>query len=248
LSDISTSYNSPLGRLLRLPLKLIPPNAQVRIVQGPLRGKYWIHKSSSAGCWLGTAEAKKLQIFAHTITRGSVVFDLGANVGLYSLLAGTLVGPEGKVFSFEPVPDNIRFLRKHLEINKVTNCVIWETAVGKTEGTAYFDRGPNRFAGHLSGQSEHSLGVQVIVLDNLVSSGELPPPDFIKCDIEGGEFDALSGTSGTLEKYGPTIFLATHGPEVHQQCLKLLRRLGYQLTSLDERSVEQTSELVATRK
>lgn len=181
------------------------------------------------------------------VTRGSVVFDLGANVGHYSLLASSLVGPEGKVFCFEPVLRNLAFLRKHLELNHVTNCVIWDAAVGKTEGVAAFNPESSPFTGHLADESDGALHVRVVKLDNLVASGELPPPDFIKCDIEGGEFDALSGASGILEKYGPVIFLATHAPEVHRKCCKLLTDLGYRLTSIDPCPVEETSELLAVR-
>jgi FkbM family methyltransferase len=244
--DIKTiPSNSVLGRALRLPLKLIPRSMHVRVIQGPLRGKRWITGSSNAGCWLGTTEQNKHNTFAKLVTHDSVVFDLGANVGHYSLLASILVDPNGKVFCFEPVPRNLEFLRKHLALNKMTNCTVFEAAVGKTEGVGSFDSGPNRFMGHLGKESARAFPVRVVNLDNLVASGELPPPDFIKCDIEGGEFDALSGATNILTKYAPTIFLATHGPEVHKKCIQLLTGLGYRLTSLDQQSVEQTSELLA---
>jgi hypothetical protein len=67
----------------------------------------------------------------------------------------------------------------------------------------------------------------------------------IKCDVEGGEFDALTGARGILAEYRPHVFLATHGPEVHRQCCDLLASLHYELDSLDARPIEQTSELIA---
>jgi FkbM family methyltransferase len=237
------SNESLLGKLLRLPLRLIPPNARVPIIQGPMRGMRWIAGSSVQGSY----ENRKQKAFSAATRRGDTVYDLGANVGFYSLLASILAGSEGRVFSFEPVPRNLEFLRKHVELNKLTNCSIWDVAVGSCEGTANFDLGPNCAAGHLTAGSHGALTVRTVTLDGLVSSGKLPPPDVIKCDIEGGEYDALTGAQGILDKYAPTIFLATHGAEVHRRCCTLLADLHYRLKSLDELPLEQTNELLATR-
>ncbi len=169
-------------------------------------------------------------------------------MGFYSLLASVLVGPEGGVFSFEPVPRNLRFLRRHLDLNGVTNCSVWEAAVGRCEGTASFGAGPSPSTGRLTVESQGTFSVQVLALDGLVASGRLPPPDLIKCDIEGGEYDALTGAAEILAKHGPTIFLATHGPEVHRQCCGFLADLGYRLASLDELPLDRTSEVLAIRR
>jgi FkbM family methyltransferase len=236
------------GRALRFPLRLIPSNTQIPILQGPLRGKRWIAGSSNHGCWLGSYEYAKKKAFAAAIKRGYSVYDLGANVGFYSLLASVLVGTEGRVFSFEPVPRNLKFLRRHFELNGLTNCSVWEVAVGRSEGTAHFDVGPNHSMGHLTVESQGtSISVRTVALDSLVAAGKLPPPNLIKCDIEGGEYDALLGASDVLSKHGPTIFLATHGPEVHQRCCRFLADLHYRLTPLDELPLDQTSEILAIR-
>jgi FkbM family methyltransferase len=234
-----------LGRVLRLPSRLLPSGASIPVVQGPLRGKRWIVGSSSHGCWLGSYELTKQRAFSAAVKRGDSVFDLGANVGFYSLLASVLVGPEGRVFSFEPVPRNLDFLRAHLKLNRVTNCSVWDVAVGRSEGTAYFDRGLSSSMGHLTSESRGSLKVHTVALDDLVASGELPPPNIIKCDIEGGEYNALKGASETLAKYSPTIFLATHGSDIHRKCCDLLVDFRYRLTTLDKVSLDQASEVLA---
>ncbi|MGA3264798.1 MAG: FkbM family methyltransferase [Terracidiphilus sp.] len=241
------SGKSMLGKILRYPLKLIPSNATIPILQGPLRGKLWIAGSSIHGCWLGSYEYEKQKRFSAAIQPGYTVYDLGANVGFYSLLASVLAGPEGKVFSFEPVPRNLKFLHRHLELNKLTNFFVWDLAVGCSEGTASFDLGSNPSQGHLTAESHGAMTVRTVTLDGLVASGKLPPPDLIKCDIEGAEYDALIGASGILEKYGPTIFLATHGLEAHRRCCGLLADLHYCLTSLNELPLDRSSELLAIR-
>ncbi len=122
------SNETLLGRMLRLPFRLIPTNAQMRILQGHLRGKKWIAGSGNHGYWLGSYEYQKQKIFSEEIRPGDVVYDLGANVGFYSLLASFLVGPKGRVYSFEPLPSNLEFLRNHLALNKVSNCVVYGVA------------------------------------------------------------------------------------------------------------------------
>ena len=53
-----------------------------------------------------------------TITPGAVVYDIGAHVSFYTLLAARLVSPGGKVVAFEPVPQNIYYLKEHLRLNR----------------------------------------------------------------------------------------------------------------------------------
>jgi hypothetical protein len=81
-----------LGRALRLPLRLIPKQAEVRILQGPLRGKRWIAGSSNHGCWLGSYEAAKQRKIIEFLRPGMVCWDVGVNVGFYTLLFAELVG------------------------------------------------------------------------------------------------------------------------------------------------------------
>src|SRR5713101_1261535 len=97
------SHNSALGKVARLPLKFVPSTAVVRILSGQLRGKRWIVGSGIYRCWLGWYESEKQLIISQDVRPNTVFYDVGANVGFYSLLASMLVGA-GKVFSFEPVP------------------------------------------------------------------------------------------------------------------------------------------------
>src|SRR5215475_6071597 len=113
---------SMLNSLLRMPLALLPHEAKVRIVRGPLRGKKWIVGAASHACWVGTYETKNLETFAAAIAPGASVYDVGANVGIYTLLASDKVGPSGKVYAFEPVERNLRYLRQHIALNRLETC------------------------------------------------------------------------------------------------------------------------------
>jgi FkbM family methyltransferase len=242
--NLSALLNGTLiGRLLRAPLRLIPPTAVVSIVHGPLRGKKWIVGSGNHGCWLGTFEHRKQRQVVRALERGDVVYDIGANAGFYSLLASVLVGEKGHVYSFEPLQDNVRNLRKHMEMNRVTNCTVIEVAASSVDGEALFDPSSDRYTAHLSANG--NIRVRTAALDTLVSREEIRPPHLMKIDIEGAEYDCLRGCAHTIRTFRPIVFLATHGQDIHDACLRQLIEWEYEVGSLDARPVESTDELIA---
>src|SRR5713226_9302198 len=76
-----------LGRVLRAPLRLLPPALQVPVMQGRLKGKWWVVGSRVHGYWLGSYEWEKRIDFERAVPLAGTVFDIGANVGYYTLLA-----------------------------------------------------------------------------------------------------------------------------------------------------------------
>ena len=238
------SNETCFGKVLRAPLRLIPRTAVVPILQGPLRGKKWIVGSSNHGCWLGSYEYEKQRDFQRAIKPNDIVYDIGANVGFYALLSSITVGAEGHVYAFEPLPSNLRDLRKHLEINHISNCTVIEAAVSSTEGEARFDPSSNRCEGRLS--ETGSILVRKVTLDSLLSRGSIERPSLMKIDIEGEEVECLRGAAQTIRRYRPLIFLATHGTEVHAACLNMLAEWGYHVRALENHSVRYPNELIAT--
>jgi FkbM family methyltransferase len=234
--------NTPLGRIVRLPLSLVPRGAVVPILLGALRGKRWIVGSAIHRCWLGFYEYEKQQLISREVQSGNVFWDVGANVGFYSLLASNLVG-SGRVFAFEPAPRNLSYLRKHLELNRVTNVDVLAIAVSDRNGISSFETEETGFMGHLS--DEGKITVPTATLDSLAEEGKILPPDYIKMDIEGAELLALRGASRTFQRYHPVLFLATHGREVHTQCIQLLQSWGYSRSSIDHGDSGELGELIA---
>jgi FkbM family methyltransferase len=230
-----------LGKILRSPLRLIPPKTILPILQGKLRGKKWIVGSGQHGAWLGSYEYEKQLLFQQIVQEGSVVYDLGANSGFYTILASTLVGKLGKVVSFEPHPRNLGFLREHLRINHIQNATVIDAAVSDCNGFIQFTG--DGFIGHISEQGE--LQVKTVSLDELIDANQIPPPDFIKIDIEGAELLALRGAESMLNNLHPIILLATHGSEVHKDCCQFLDTLGYTLQPVYEDNIQKSDEIVA---
>lgn len=240
--NISKSdFRTPIGKLLRLPLKLIPGKTVLPILQGPLKGKKWIKGSSINGCWLGTYELDKQVLFSKYIKLGMTIFDVGANVGYYSLLASLLTGKEGKVFSFEPLPENISYLKKHLELNKLKNVRVVEKAVSNEVSKMRFTATDNRSMSHISYEGE--IEIETTSLDDFIKDGN-PLPDLIKMDIEGAEYDAFIGAKELLKRKKPIIFLATHSSELRAKCLKLLTEHGYTISAIDNKPFEESDEFV----
>ena len=247
LANLSGISNETLiGKLLRSPLRLIPRSAVVPILQGPLRGKKWIAGSSTNGCWLGSYEFEKQNALRRELKPGSVVYDIGANVGFYSLLASAIVGETGHVYSFEPSSVNLQDLKKHIRLNGVKNCTIIEAAVSSVDGQASFDSSGHRSMGHLA--ESGGVAVRTVTLDRLFQAGELRPPNVLKIDIEGAERDCLLGAAGVIQKFRPVIFLATHGNDAHSSCIEFLRKMGYSLAPLFEQPIESADELIARPK
>ena len=245
--DFTAARHIPfIGDLLALPFRLIPETAQVRIIQGPLRGKKWIAGSGMHGWWLGSYEHEKQLRVKAAVRPGHVFYDLGANVGFYTILGAVLTGASGRVYSFEPVESNLLFLRRHLKLNRVDNCTVLQVAVSSSDGYADFQVGPNPQVGHLAPGGANALTVRTVAIDTLVAKGEISPPNVIKCDIEGGEYEALIGARQTLERFHPTIFLATHGSEIHEACCRELLNLKYRLMPMDHSSLGKARELIAT--
>jgi len=240
------SNGSAIGALLRFPLRLLPTSTVMPILQGKLRGYRWITGSSNHGCWLGSYEFEKQNYVSNLVKPGSVIFDIGAHVGFYTLLFSVLAGDSGQVIAFEPFPANAKYLKQHIQMNKLNNVRMYEAAMAEKAGTADFETGISSSMGHITDQiSPSTFQVKLVNIDELVNSGEVPPPDYIKLDIEGAELRALQGATETLKKHHPSIFLATHGHDIHKMCCNLLQELGYELLPISGSDITQTDELFA---
>lgn len=258
--------SSMLGRAARLGLKLVPRNAVVPVLQGELRGMKWIAGSSLHGCWLGTADSANQRILREFIRPGSVFYDLGANVGYYTLLASRLVAGSGRVFAFEPLPRNLEILRRHVGLNHrsggrcTANVTIIDAAVSDAAGTATFmpDVSPDR--AHLVGTGDRNVDrsreaekvregieVRLVSIDDLTSAATdpLPAPNMMKIDVEGAEAMVFKGAARTIDASRPVILLATHGPDVHAECCEFLRKRGYTLRPLGSAELDKAEELLA---
>jgi FkbM family methyltransferase len=231
------------GRTVRLPLRLVGPSRQVRILAPrQLFGTKWIIGAGLHACWLGTYEMSKRQSFVDATRPGMVVLDVGAQAGYYTLLSSQLVGATGTVFAIEPVPRNLDFLRTHLEINRRRNVTVLAAAAAESDGNGTFQTEQTSYMGRLSPSG--GLQVRTVALDSIATKHGVRP-DIVKIDVEGGEAEVLRGASHILAEHRPLVFLATHGPVPHEQSCAVLRDHGYQLEPLDAPTVAAAREILA---
>ena len=237
------NLKKPFAKANRFLRSAILPKLRLPILAGRLRLKKWVLHSGTPSYWLGSYEYPKKLLFERTVKKGSVVFDIGAHVGFYTLLAADLVGPQGRVYAFEPFPRNLRYLREHLRINGITNATVINAAVSNSCGVTQFQKGITSTKGHIAPNG--GLRVMTVSLDKLISIGRVPIPHYMKIDVEGSELLVLAGAEATLGRTHPTLFLSTHAQDIHQQCLHFLDSLGYKLRPVIGTSLQRTDEVLA---
>lgn len=205
-------------RLVRLPFKAVPKTAVIRILAGPNRGLRWIAGSLTHSCWIGTFETKTARLLARYVRPGMTAFDVGANAGYYTLMLAKSVGASGKVLAFEPEPENLAALRKHLDMNDIRNVEIIAAAASELAGRGYF--AGSRALGHLD-----TSGVPV----STVRLDDYPTADLIKMDIEGGEIKAMEGAARILAERRTTWLVSLHDAAGFARLPALFEGSGYTL-------------------
>jgi len=138
---------------------------------------------------------------------GNIVFDIGAYVGDTALWFSKAVGPQGKVYAFEPEPSNFEKLKANLERNNVTNVIPLQLALSENEGEMQIASG-----GGISVITETAgdTSVKVTTVDKFVEANKLPRVDFIKMDAEGHELKVLAGARETIKTFKPSLALSTY--------------------------------------
>lgn len=191
-------------------------------------------------------EAELTRLMADHVKPGATVLDIGAHVGLHTLMLSRRVGASGRVIAVEPSPTNAALLREHLRWNGCTNTEVVEAAVGDEEReVAFAYRSDPTDMGACANSLAYDIGgetttVPMTTIDRICAGRA---PDLIKMDIEGAELLALRGARETLGRNAPLVALSIH-PEAMRalgttpaELVAFLAGLGYQGRELDGRPV-----------
>ena len=208
---------------------------------GPLKGYLW-STSSSYDYILGQYEdPETMKFFLAWLKPDSVYYDIGSNIGFHALTANRVINT-GKIYAFEPMPAVRAIFEKHISLNSkliISNSIkIFPIAISNKEKQVEFSndithRDGNTYIkeSYIFAGTENKITVQCQSIDGLMQQG-YDKPDIIKIDVEGAEYDVLTGAENTLQLYQPNILLATHDchlPGVQEKCVHFLEQLGYQL-------------------
>ena len=149
----------------------------------------------------GNMEPYTTAIFRQVITENMNIVDIGANIGYFSLLAASIIGNKGKVFAFEPDPDNYEILVKNIKLNGYKNVVSLPKAVSNKNGTStFFQYDPTGWSSFFSSNANPVgvISVETVTLDDYFSNIGLI--DVVKIDVEGAEILVLEGMKKVIEK------------------------------------------------
>lgn len=220
---------------------LLPRGSLVwgRIRGGPARDCWILLDARGGSDFLGGNREPPVQkVLSEWLAPGQVFYDVGANAGYFCLVASKLMGRSGKIFAFEAEPDVTYRLRSTLERNDLGQVTVVEKAVWSGNGTVKFDRGlgsPDRLVGRVregdgAGPGD-PIAVPSVSLDEFLRSA--PPPDVVKCDVEGAEVEVFRGAANLLARHRPKVVCEVHSPENLQAIDGLLRQSGYRMTLLE---------------
>jgi FkbM family methyltransferase len=151
----------------------------------------------------GDDEEKLLKPMLCVLRPGDVAYDIGANVGTFTIPLAKYVGQQGQVIAFEPELGAYERLVENIRLNNLTNVRVFCRACGDRDHEAQL------FVGGIEGMQssllhavaalrQPSQAVQVVCLDDFRDIEDLPPPRAVKIDVEGNEYAVLKGLSRTL--------------------------------------------------
>jgi len=203
--------------------------------------------------WSGLTEGwekESIKLWIKLCEEADVIIDIGANTGVYSLVAKT-VKPSSAVYAFEPVTRVYKKLLENIQLNKF-DIHVYEQAVSNSNGTAtIYDT-----------DSEHTYSVTVnknmfsketdviestietITLDSFIKKNKLAKIDLIKIDVETHEAEVLEGFSEFLMAYKPSMLIEILTDEVGEKVEALVKDLNYLYFNIDELgSIRQVQNL-----
>jgi FkbM family methyltransferase len=174
------------------------------------------------------------------LERGHTFVDIGANIGWFSLLAASLVGPTGRVVAVEPNPWNVALLRRSAQDNGFDNIEVLTVALAeKTGAVALETDGSNGRVIPIDGPPPQPVKADFVVaahpLDLVLQEAGVERVDAMKMDVEGAEPAVLRGAAQTIARHRPVLIsefyplaLASWGSA--ESYLSALRQLGYRLS------------------
>lgn len=244
LAQILLRYASPLAGLRRVPVlgkcvswageRLVPRDslAWVQVQSGHAQG-LWLHLNPRTGTtyFEGGGEPEVQEALQQHLRPGMIFYDVGANIGFFSLLVARLVGKGGRVVAFEADPEIALRLREHVARNAFGWITVEEKAVWSGSTPVLFARtdpatSPDRGLGHVvTVSARDTIQASGVSLDDYTET--LPSPDFLKCDVEGAEVEVFRGARRLLREKRPGIICEMHSEENHRILVEEFSRLGY---------------------
>jgi FkbM family methyltransferase len=241
LAEQASTYLRRHKQVLTAEKRLTRPlrRAPLPIVSGPGRGLRVRFGDSALTRAISRVEPQVEDALLSLLGPGDVFYDVGANIGWYSLLAARAVGPTGRVVAFEPTAANTALLEANITGNRLANATTIAAAVTDENGWATFLYGGS-LEGRLSKDDceaqaqrralrkrpKRSSIVPVLALDSWIAATGMAPPSVLKIDVEGAEAGVLRGMAETLRSARPALVIELHN--TGNEVADLLDEAGYE--------------------
>jgi FkbM family methyltransferase len=178
----------------------------------------------------GEFSALEMKLFAQICTPGSVVIEVGANIGAHTVGLARLAGPQGRVLAFEPQRLPFQTLCANIALNSLENVDCYWAALSSQDGFINVpDLNPRKeynFGGVTLLGSQGGRRVTCLTLDHYVT---LPKVNLVKVDVEGMEADVLRGGEGLLKRFKPVLYVENDRLEKSEVLIHLIASLDYRM-------------------
>jgi FkbM family methyltransferase len=210
---------------------------------GTLRMTNWDSYLETAVFWrgLGGYEPESMKLWIELAKNSSVILDIGANTGLYALVA-SLANPSGQVLAFEPVPRIYELLCRNVRINGFAiHC--YPLALSNTEGPDVIFDPPDSHrhasldydeACHATTSEPRTIPVTRTTLLRFAQQHQLTSIDLMKIDVEGHEPQVLQGMGELLARMRPAILPEVKSDQKAAEIEGLIQNMGYLVFDIDE--------------
>ena len=224
------------SREIILDKELVIPFDNQQIIGNPVNSGI-AYEIFRRGIWEFTTTKK----FKSSISSGMCVVDVGGATGYFTLLAARRVESQGRVVTFEPIPNQMELLKRNVDHNGYSNVTISSFGLFDHNRTIVLEKPgkKSRLAAQKSEPSQEDILIECRKFDLLREEMDLPKVDLIKMDIEGAELSALKGMRQTLTDDKPIIILEIHpenlGAFGHNigDLLSFLKGLSYEVHPID---------------
>jgi FkbM family methyltransferase len=200
-------------------------------------------------------EEELLEMFLGEINPGDTVFDIGANIGLYTLPAALRLRGTGSVYAFEPVPLWFQRLRENIQLNQpgsMSNVFTYNVGLSDKDGMCNLvmkgvqGSGMGSITANYLNQPDKDktvvIRVQLVRGDDFLLEKGIPGPNIVKIDVEGAELAVLQGLEKSLQYPGCRFILCEVHPafmtDPHGEVEKLLRKYGFLCQTSEQRRTE----------